>query len=337
MRRITAIGSLVLAVVLGGCATVPERAPLPSLAHAPVPDDAPLEDLAREALHRDGTDQRLERLARLDVVLELSFTKLLVGLAEDERPPKAEIEALTSRLGHAARGAFVPERLVERTARALAEADGSREHLRATLAFLRSDVYRRMAFARADAETPAGQRRMASYLSQLPNTPQDLARRDLLLRLLDATGEAELFFRLSHDVTRRFLEAAEPAFPEWAEEPYRAFKDDASSGADAFRAQVRKSLVLQAMYAYRKLSSGELEEAVRFWESAAGKGYARARILAVTQALEEAYVVVGERLAPGGNGVSEGDIAEQAGARADLPDVDELRQGLGRDTPREPL
>lgn len=246
---------------------------------------------AHQALHWDGTDALLSRLSQLEPVLRATAAKIHAGLPPDEAPGVDALRALQEHLRMRLADLRLPERLA-RDVRASLAAEVEVAPLPTVQPFLEGGLGRRMAFARADAESPSGKARMGAYLTRLARAAPNVERRDRLLRLMTISGEDQLWFSLSAGLIERWFSTLGPALPPWFQ---RALAEEAVPGSslrDEFRTRIRKTWVLEHTFAYRNLSLAELDEAISFWDSDEGRRYVTARQGAVDAALQGAFAAL---------------------------------------------
>jgi hypothetical protein len=252
---------------------------------------------ARLALHLDGLDTRVDRLAGIGSIVARAFEGALLRDADGpHRIEDGAAHAFLASLRREARDIYAADALRASLVEELAARD-TKGALPLVVAWYETEIAETIREGRRDVSTPAGQRALASMLAQLPGRAPDETRLDKVRGLLEASRQAEVFLTLTFDTSSDVMEAIAPHLPSTMSGGADDWLTGQRAGRQSFSARVLRTLLFQDWYALRDLSDDDLATVINFWMSPAGRWYAGARIEAVQAVSRDRARQLGERLA----------------------------------------
>lgn len=236
-----------------------------------------------ELLHKSGL---WEQLAAIGPQLQQGIDDSVVkgGMADDHG---------VAAMRRAFRVAYGPERLRPAMAKALA-GEISAEDTAAALAWLATDLGKRVTRLEEDASKAAMPERLAEIAAALPAD-----RRELYLRMARATHTGEVGATIMINVTYGLARGARLASPGTPmQDPEQLLRSLHGSRAKLVTMVEEQSLGTSAI-AYGTLSDADLLRYIEFAESPVGRRYHAATSLALDRALTDAAVEAGRLLVTG--------------------------------------
>ena len=232
----------------------------------------------------------------------------------------------------ATREIFSAEVLRAKTLAALREqSEESRDAplLKATLAWLRSDLGRRLVRAEEAASSADGLREMQAWAARLEAVPP-LPHRVALIQRMDAiTGMTERMVdqQLSMSIAMAVVFNAASTDPVPFTELVALFPEQ----RDGLIQPMQSLVVVTSLYAYRDVSDAELVDYLRFLESDAGVWYSEVGLSAIGRVLTERSAALAQRLA------SQASMTEPEASRRETARISGFRGQVLPPWPRQPL
>ncbi|MEM7410838.1 MAG: hypothetical protein AAF430_11435 [Myxococcota bacterium] len=178
------------------------------------------------------------------------------------------------------------------------------EHSRATLAWLRSPLGRQITRLEEAASKPEVMPQMAAYAQKLLQNPPPESRLNLIQRLNEASGAMGLALDLGMTTAQSVAEGLNEAQPVDRRIPAEQLRAAIQQQRSAMEAQLRSSLHLSSLFAYRNLEDAQIESYLTFIESDAGRWYHSAVVAELVATLERAAggagVAVAQEMRAGG-------------------------------------
>jgi tetratricopeptide (TPR) repeat protein len=169
-----------------------------------------------------------------------------------------------------------------------------KEHLMAVLSWLKTPVGRKMTALEIKANNPEAMKEIETFASEYQKMGE--TRKKLLMRLEKAINATEMNIEVVSASLLEMLKSMQSQTPE---------RNRLSSGQiDAIvekirnmpREQLKNNVMVSLAYTYRELADKELETAIQFYETPAGKWFNETSIKAITSAIGKASREIGEQL-----------------------------------------
>jgi len=241
-------------------------------------------ELAEQIIEHSGFSQQIAQIPAL-------LQQQLAAMERDESTP-AEVKALVSKM---LLDAFEAKRLRADTITILLEQDAHPERMKQVLAFLDSDLGKRLTALEVAAGTPEGQLAIRDYAAGLAEKPPVESRVILIARLERVTLSSALAVEMTAAMVEamfRGLSAARPKDEALTEEQIMGVSDQVRQRLAPRMLQIS---LITMHYTYLELSDAELEQALTFYGSDVGQWYVQAMAASFLGALSDSM----ERAATG--------------------------------------
>lgn len=242
------------------------------------------------------------RDALIDEVIELSglgeqFEQIPLHIqAGIEQRPEQGDRQFAQRLGHILIGGFSAPRMRAAAAESLRR-DYDETKFRAWIDMLQTPLVRRMAEMERQGTTAQAQEELKAYAPTLAAQAPDPQRLELLRRLADATGSAEIIVTTQLGIAEALMRSSMAALPENQRPGEAQFQGLLAKMYEQARAAAHSFLLLQYHYIYRSATDDELRDYVGLYESPVGRWSTLVLMRAVKAALAGALHEVNRRLA----------------------------------------
>ncbi|MDH4232148.1 MAG: DUF2059 domain-containing protein [Nitrospirota bacterium] len=169
-----------------------------------------------------------------------------------------------------------------------------KEHLTAVLLWLKTPVGRKMTALEIAANKPGSLKKMETFVSEYQRMGK--GRKKLLTQLEKAISATEMNIEVVSASLLEMLKSMQAQTPEGNRLSSGQIEAIVGRIRDMPRQQLKNNVMVMLAYTYRELTEKELETAVHFYETPAGKWFADTSIRAITSAIGKASGEIGEEL-----------------------------------------
>ena len=250
------------------------------LAFASCANAPPSRDLVQEFYERSGLASRVAHTAEL----------VSQGVAQQHDRIGADALASADR---SIRSAYAPASLETAVVRGLHER-WNVPQANATLHWLRSRPGRRISRRAAEAASPEGTRSLQEFASRLRADPPPESRLAQARRFEDAANGADFLVDLTLTTSLGIALALNASLPDEQQADPVVVRSDIEARRDGFRKILGSAATIVFLYSVRESSDAEVDRAVAFAESDAGRWYERTVSRAYLDALAAASRSIAE-------------------------------------------
>lgn len=215
----------------------------------------------------DSLTSEFMQLSGLDYQLQQIPEQVLMGFEQQGRRLPSERRAA---LRHVIAQAYRADRLKAFVSRELART-ARPDVLTKSLAWLRSDLGRRITKLEEAASEPSAVREVQQFARQLQSSPPPQERLRLAERLDRATNSTETQLDLMESTMLGVATAADATLPPQQRLGEERIRTQIARQRAALHTAAQQQVLLSSLFMYRSVSPAELEQYLAFLESEAGK------------------------------------------------------------------
>ena len=168
--------------------------------------------------------------------------------------------------------------------------------MKKALAWFTSPLARRLNDLEDATETPAGEKALATFARNLNANPPDKERVGLIIRVARSYETGAMAIEMALATTGALMRLANrvqpPAMQTKEEDVQLRLKKTRGEITDMMAQQI----VITYLYAFRDVSAGDLEQAIRFYESEDGKWVKLGIFTGLLTSIHKVWASVGDKL-----------------------------------------
>jgi tetratricopeptide (TPR) repeat protein len=169
-----------------------------------------------------------------------------------------------------------------------------KDHIMSVLSWLKTPVGRRMTAAEIEANNPEALKKIEAFAGEYQEIGTD--RKKLLMRHEKAINATEMNVEVISVSLLEMLKSMQDQTPEHSRLSSGQIEAIVGKIRNMPQEQLKNNVMVSLAYTYRELSDKELETAIQFYETPAGKWFNETSIKAITSAIGKASREIGEQL-----------------------------------------